>query len=549
MTPTRESTLGGAPLATKTSLQALFLATIATGLVACGGGGSTTAPAPAPTPIVIFQPPAPPAPAPATLSASSLLRCVCNTAGTSCAPANANFAPDACTATGEKRWLRSFIDESYLFYRGTQAYVAASPSTREAANFTGSPLAYFNALTTTANAAEDKFSFTLTTAEANATFSGAARGGFGIELSSAYPAYRVVYNEPNSPAQNAGVPRGATLASINGARMVYSADASGRPRMFFPNQAAVDAYVSPPLGSVLTLGYLPPNSANTVTVALTAANVTPSPVLMDRVIDTPSGRVGYIVFNDHISTAQNQMVDAFARLQAAGVSDLVLDLRYNGGGYLFIAAQAAFMIGGSRVANVPIFDRLTYNDKRQADSITYPFLNQYLQLPNIPNQRSGNFSTTLNLPRVYILTQSGTCSASESIINGLKGTRVGTAGVEVIQIGGTTCGKPYGFSQTDNNLTAHFGIEFEGLNNKGEGRFINGIAPNCPVADDLNRPLGDVNERMLATALATRAAGSCQVVASGNEKLQSADFAEVGRSPRNAAATQKIHVKGLQFDR
>ncbi len=443
--------------------------------------------------------------------------------------------------------MRSFIDESYLFYRGTQAYVAASPSTREAANHVGTPVAYFNDLTKVANASEDKFSFTLTTAEANATFSGAARGGFGIELSSAYPAYRVVYNEPGSPAERAGVPRGATLDSINGARMVIQNDATGRQRMFFPNQAAVNAFVSPPLGSVLTLGYVPPNSTTVVTVALTAANVTPSPVLMDKVIDTPSGKVGYIVFNDHIATAQNQMVDAFARLQAAGVSDLVLDLRYNGGGYLFIAAQAGFMIGGNRVANVPIFDRLTYNDKRQADNISYPFLNQYLQLPNIAGQRTGNFSTTLNLPRVYILTQSGTCSASESIINGLKGSRVGANGVEVIQIGGTTCGKPYGFTQTDNNLTAHFGIEFQGLNNKGEGGFVNGIVPSCLVADDLNRPLGDVNERMLATALATRASGVCTVVASGKEQALSASATEVGRSPRHMALTNSIHIKGLNF--
>jgi carboxyl-terminal processing protease len=528
----------------------LLFAVASVGLVAaCGGGGSSPAPAPAP----IILPPAPaPAPAPVSLASSSSLECRCtgNTAATStCAPVNAAVAPNACSDAGHRRWLRSYIDENYLFYRNTSAYVAANTATREHTNFTGSPASYFTLLTSTANPVDDRFSFTLTKEEAYTTFSGGGTAGYGVELSSPYPSYRVIYTEPNSPAARAGVPRGATLVSINGARMVTANDSTGRSRMYFPTQAAVNAWVSANTGDSLSLAYLPANSANTVTVVMTAAQVTPQPVLMDKVIDTPTGKVGYIVFNDHIATAQNQMADAFARMATAGVSDLVLDLRYNGGGYVFIAAQAAYMIGGSRVINVPIFDRLTYNDKRSAENFTYPFLNTYVPLTGRTDNRNGSLPATLNLPRVYILTQDGTCSASESIISGLKGTRVGTAGVDVIQIGGTTCGKPYGFSQDDNFLTAHFAIEFYGVNNKGEGGFVNGIAANCSVSDDLNRPLGDVSERMLATALATRSSGSCNVPTSVREQGLSALNQSVGRTHRNAALGERIHLRGLKLDR
>ncbi len=537
------------------SLNLLFVAVAAVAaLAACGGGGSSP-----PPPAVIILPPPPPAPPaptppapapvpvppPVSLTAAANLRCICTAA--SCLPANANLYPDACAASGERRWIRSFLDESYLFYRGTAAYVAASPGSREYSNYTGSPSAYFNELTSVANPANDRFSFTMSTADASATFGGTGSAGYGIELSSAYPAYRVIYTEPNSPAARAGVPRGATLASINGVRMVTQADSAGRTRMYFPNAVAVDAYSKPQAGAVLSLGYTLPNNPNIVTVALSAQTVVPQPVLMDQVIATPSGKVGYIVFNDHIATAQNQMADAFARMQAAGVSDLVLDLRYNGGGYVFIAAQAAYMIGGSRVANIPVFDRLTYSDKRQAENFTYPFLGEYVPLQGRTDNRSGRLPAALNLSRVYILTQSGTCSASESIINGLKGTEVGASGVQVIQIGDTTCGKPYGFSQDDNNLTAHFAIEFQGLNNKGEGGFVNGIASSCAVADDLTRPLGDVNERMLATALATRAAGACRVPAASGFEQQKAVAEPVGRSVRSPMQSEGFHIRGLKL--
>jgi hypothetical protein len=128
----------------------------------------------------------------------------------------------------------------------------------------------------------------------------------------------------------------------------------------------------------------------------------------------------------------------------------------------------------------------------------------------------GEALPTLNLPRVVVLTGSNTCSASESIINGLIGV-----GVRVVQIGSTTCGKPYGFYPQDNCGTTYFSIQLKGVNDQGFGDYADGFSPanatgtagvqtpGCAVADDLDHALGDPTEARLAAALGYLANGSC----------------------------------------
>src|SRR5262249_16939702 len=121
---------------------------------------------------------------------------------------------------------------------------------------------------------------------------------------------------------------------------------------------------------------------------------------------------------------------------------------------------------------------------------------------------SGTPLPTLNLSRVLVLTGAGTCSASESIINSLRGV-----GVQVIQIASPTCGKPYGFFPQDNCGTTYFSLEFKGVNAVGFGDYSDGFSPSnavsgagtpvpgCAVADDFGHALGDPNEARLAAAL------------------------------------------------
>jgi hypothetical protein len=251
-------------------------------------------------------------------------------------------------------------------------------------------------------------------------------------------------------------------------------------------------------GVTTQFGIMEVGATATRNVSLTSATVVRDPVLETRIFMLPDGKkVGYLLFNDHIATAEEQLYAAVNGFKNVGIDDLVLDVRYNGGGYLYIASELASMIGGDAVQN-KVFEKLIFNSKHPGKTAdpdnTLNFLSFTTKFEALPQ---------LNLPRVFVLTGSGTCSASEAIINGLEPF------VQVIRIGGTTCGKPYGMMQTNNCGKAYFAIEFKGVNSLGTANYENGFAPTCAVSDDLEHALGDTSERLLQTALSYRDSNSC----------------------------------------
>lgn len=447
-----------------------------------------------------------------------------------CSPNNP-LAPSAnrtASLDTERRWVRSYIDEAYLWYRE----VPTVDATRPEYNLADVPLSldnYFSALRTPATTASgrrrDQFSFTYPTADWVALSQSGIVAGFGAEwlLGSATPPrnIRIAYVDPLTPAASAALTRGMTLVSVDG----FSADDSttaGIERLneaiFSPNSGQSYSFV---LRDLLGVNR---------TVSMTAAQITKTPVQNTRTIDTASGRVGYLTFNDHLAPAEGQLVAAFQSLASQNITDLVIDLRYNGGGYLYIASQVGYMIAGSTRSSGRTFERLLFNDKRTADNNdpdnNTPFFN-----------RTSGFAgsgTTVNQPlpqlslsRVYVLAGPGTCSASESIVNGLRGINV-----DVVLVGGTTCGKPYGFTAKDNCGISYFPIEFQGVNDVGFGNYADGFAATCAAGDDLTRALGDASEGMLAAALSHRATGLCPT-ASARESAQarSRSLEQVMRHP------------------
>ena len=254
---------------------------------------------------------------------------------------------------------------------------------------------------------------------------------------------------------------------------------------------------------------------------MVSANVIPVPV---QNVGTLLGTtVGYMLFTDHMMQAESALIAGVTKLKAANVTDLVIDIRYNGGGLLDIASELGYMVAGPTQTQGKTFELLTFNDKHKTID---PF-NGGAITPTPFHTTAQGFSTAsgtalpyLNLTRVYVLTGPGTCSASESVMNGLRG-----AGVEVIQIGSKTCGKPYGFYDPDNCGTTYLSIQFKGVNALGFGDYSDGIAPansaaaatldpsavfpGCSIADDFTHALGDPAEKRLAAALQYRANGTC----------------------------------------
>jgi carboxyl-terminal processing protease len=443
------------------------------------------------------------------------------------------------TLDRERRWVRSYVNEAYLWYRETPSVSSSDPTFNVPNNVPQSLDNYFEALKTRAVTSSDKlkdeFSFTFPTVEWEALSQSGVVAGFGAEwiLGSPTPPrnVRVAYVEPNTPAATARVARGLRVVSVNSVSIDDNTSAG--------IDTINEALFSPRTGQNYTFvfegtaGLLPP-------ITMTAGPITKDPVQNVTTITTPSGRVGYMTFNDHILPAEGQLVGAFTQLASAGVQDLVLDLRYNGGGFLYIASEIAYMVAGStRTAN-KTFERLQFNDKRTAETNdpdnNTPFYNVASGIDNTGTTANTPLPT-LNLNRVYVLASPGTCSASEAIVNGLRGVDV-----EVVLVGGTTCGKPYGFTAKDNCGISYFPIEFQGVNNKGFGDYADGFRPTttCTVPDDFSKALGDSSEGMLAAALRHRATGSCGGTASGREAPQAAGSVSFGRVIRHPVRESKI---------
>lgn len=227
-------------------------------------------------------------------------------------------------------------------------------------------------------------------------------------------------------------------------------------------------------------------------------------VPVTRVVASPGGRrVGYIQFNDHDVGAQDDLIAAFRQVRDGGAQDLVLDLRFNSGGFLYIALAAASMVVGPE-AEGQVFEHLRYNDKRTplTETSLFKFSSQ-VQFAETENPK-GTTLPQLGLPRLYVLSSNQTCSASESIVNSLRGIDR-----QVILVGETTCGKPYGFTRRDNCGYAYFPIEFNGVNAKGYGGYTAGFEPTCRVADNNAAAAGSANDPLLRAALEHADTGNC----------------------------------------
>lgn len=316
----------------------------------------------------------------------------------------------------------------------------------------------------------DKWSFAIKQSEWNNVSTGVS-GDFGMSIFfNSTNDLRVSYVEPASPAGAAGISRSWRILSVNNDTTINTEDAT-----ITRISAAVFKSAS---GSFV---FRRPDNTDT-TITLTAASYHEQPILLDTIYTVGAEKVGYMVYNSFlgdIPSIKNKFSNLFSTFSSAGIHDLIVDLRYNGGGYVELQNELANYLVPT-AGNGAVMLQEKYNDKysrRYDTTIVYA--------------KKGS----LNLSRIFFITAKNTASASELLINSLKPY------MDVKLVGRTTHGKPVGFFNLPVGDWYIFPVSFRSLNKNGEGNYFNGMQPDAGVSDGLDKPWGDVNEKCLASAL------------------------------------------------
>ena len=303
----------------------------------------------------------------------------------------------------------------------------------------------------------------------------------------------VKYIIANSDAATKNIKRGDFFTAVNGTKITlnnYNSLLFGANENYTLNLADYN-------GTTIV--------GNGKSVSLTKTVLTENPILVNKVLITPgSHKIGYLMYNAFYADFDTKLNDAFGELKSAGITDLVLDLRYNSGGSILSATRLASMITGQFTGKV--FAKQQWNPKIQAffEKEDPNSLNNYFtdKISNTP-------INSLNMNRVYILTANGTASASELVINGLK------PHIDVVQIGDVTVGKNVGsvtvydspdFTDEKRNPNHKYAMQpivLKIVNSAGFGDYFNGLQPNYTLKETLSTlgTLGDTAEPLLSAAI------------------------------------------------
>ena len=389
---------------------------------------------------------------------------------------------DACSDTGQKQFVLDNLYAWYLWndllpadlsvddYASPEALVAEVTLTFGPQDANGNPIDLFSSVGS---------------AEADQQFFGEGRfEGFGFSWRFVGPnldEFRLSRVFADSPAANGGLERGQRILGLDGRTIAEIEAAEGVGAVFSAND---------------TLTFDVERVDTTVfSTTITKDIVTIDPIPQWRLVDMGPGvpPAGYLELTTFISTADAEFDTAFAAFRAAGVTDLILDLRYNGGGLVSTAELLADYLGGAVAENL-VFSRTEFNEDRAAANDSLTIFTRLLD--------------SLNLSRLVVIATRSTASASELVTNGM------IPYAEVAIVGDNTFGKPVGqigllFCDKILRPTA-----FRLANADGDGDYFGGLPVDCPATDDLTVPVGDPLDPNMIAAMEYLSTGTCPVAAS-----------------------------------
>jgi hypothetical protein len=446
-----------------------MMVSLVAALAACGGGGSGGSSDP------ISVTPAPTAtatPTPAPTSAS-------------------------CSLSERKAWALAQLQEWYLSPELLDTSVnPASFST------VGS---YIDALVAPARAqSKDRFFTHLSSiAEDNAFFSSGSSAGFGIRLSYDTTANRVFVLEAfeGAPALAAGIDRGTEIVAVgtssSNVQSVASLMQSGGA------QAVVNALGPSTAGTTRVLRVVTNGATSDVTVSKADFALPPvSSRYGAKVLDNGGTRVGYINLRTFIDTADPALRNAFASFKSQGITQVIVDVRYNGGGLVSISELFGDLMGADKVGKV--FSYTTFRPSKASNNDQDNFRSQ---------------SQAIAPTKVAFIGTTGSASASELLINAFTPY----LGTNMALVGTNTFGKPVGQialdkAACDDRLRP---VAFRTENANRQGDYYTGLASRvpatCAAGDDYTKPLGDPNEASIKVALDFLAGRSCTPISSSGQ--------------------------------
>lgn len=315
----------------------------------------------------------------------------------------------------------------------------------------------------------DRWSFAMTKADWDDVSQGIS-GDFGIGAAFfKEDDLRISYAEKTSPAGKAGIQRGWRIKKVNNNSNVNTSNID------FLNQAIFGSTSS-------TFVFGRPSGTDT-TITLTVATYKENPIVLDSVYTTNGTKTGYMAFNSFLGDTTQTKADfqrIFTNFSNKGVQDVIIDLRYNGGGYVILQDELANYLAPN-AANTQVMETQQFNNKYAAE------FNKTTRF-----KKKGS----LNLNRVFVIVSNNTASASELLINSLKPF------MNVQLIGpGATHGKPVGYFPIGVMDWYVFPVSFRTVNKNNEGNYFNGFSLNHQVMDGLDKAWGDADENCLGSVL------------------------------------------------
>ncbi len=421
-----------------------------------------------------------------------------------------------CSLLARQKWLFAQMNESYLFPETLPASLSPAPF--------ATAQGYLDALTETARRQrKDRFFTYLTSVrEENAYYASGATAGLGFRLAfDASNRLFVTEAYENAPALTAGIDRGTQIVGIGATAATVRTVAD----LLTAGEAALDTALDVSTrGTVRVLRIADGTGTRDVTV--TSADFAIAPLSSrygSRVIDDAGRKVGYLNLRTFIDTADDQLRAAFATFRAQGITEVIVDLRYNGGGLLSTAETFTDLLGANRSTS----DVQAYTTFR-------PSLSSRNQTRRFQSEAQAIAPT-----RIAFIGTGQTASASEYVINALIPYLRG----DLALVGSNTYGKPVGQIAIDNPSCSDDRLRPVALalqNAARQGDYFDGLATkveaSCQATDDITRPLGDAGEASVRTALSWLAGRGCTPIGASASTSRTTLLSAPARRPLLAAS-------------